>query len=237
MPPLTPLPLKEALRQLPRQYLKVLTKPSPATFAEEMNKASWDIVLVQIIGYGILAAIISAILAQVILQTALLPIFNNLPRTSAPTPALPPNFFVFYQRLLLGSSISNVVAIPLYFFLGVGIQFGLAKLFKGLGQYLVQSYTALLYQVPLNLLVVVLSLPLVFIPTVGLFLPSLISLPVLVYSIVLNIFAIMSVHRLSGGKASAVVLSPYGAYLLFICSIGVLYAILIFTIVSQTLAH
>jgi hypothetical protein len=39
-----------------------------------------------------------------------------------------------------------------------------------------------------------------------------------IYGIVLNVFAIMAVHRLSGGRAMAVVLIPVGiVILLFIC--------------------
>lgn len=229
-PPLTPLPLKEALRQLPRQYLRVLTKPSPATFAAEMNKAAWDIVLVQIIGYGVIATIISTILIQLLFQTMLISAFSNLPRTAA----LPPGFLVAYQRILLGTSISNVVAIPLVFFIGVGIQYGLAKLFKGQGLFLVQGYAALLYQIPLNLTISLLAIPFVFIPVAGILVTALLSFAVFVYSVVLNIFSLMAVHRLSGGKASAVVLLPYGAYLLFICGISFLYGILVYTIISQS---
>src|SRR6266568_2788245 len=46
-PTANPLPLGEALQQLPNQYIKVLTKPSARTFAEEIGKASWDIVWIQ----------------------------------------------------------------------------------------------------------------------------------------------------------------------------------------------
>src|SRR5437764_689764 len=44
-----PLPLGEAVRQLPNQYIKVLTKPSVLTFDQEKGKAAWDIVWVQLI--------------------------------------------------------------------------------------------------------------------------------------------------------------------------------------------
>jgi len=37
----TPLTLGEAIRQLPRQYVKVVTRPSAAAFAEEVGKARW----------------------------------------------------------------------------------------------------------------------------------------------------------------------------------------------------
>src|SRR5437588_11930731 len=56
VPPAAPLPLGEAIQQLPGQYIKVLTRPSAMTFAEEMGKASWGIVWVQLIGLAIIAA-------------------------------------------------------------------------------------------------------------------------------------------------------------------------------------
>src|SRR5690348_7612647 len=61
-PPQTaPLPLEQAIKELPSQYIKVLTKPSANTFAQEMGKASWNIVWAQLIGYAILTAILSYI--------------------------------------------------------------------------------------------------------------------------------------------------------------------------------
>jgi hypothetical protein len=54
-----PLPLSEAIGQLPNQYVRVLTKPSPFTFAAEMGKASWDILWVQLIAYAIIAGILA----------------------------------------------------------------------------------------------------------------------------------------------------------------------------------
>src|SRR5438270_13918176 len=58
-PQSAPLPLREAIRNLPNQYIKVITKPGPMTFAEEMGKASWDIVWVQLIFYAIISTILS----------------------------------------------------------------------------------------------------------------------------------------------------------------------------------
>ncbi|HEU5369713.1 MAG TPA: hypothetical protein VFU69_14670, partial [Ktedonobacterales bacterium] len=36
-----PRSLWEAIKQLPKQYWRILTKPGAATFAEEMGKARW----------------------------------------------------------------------------------------------------------------------------------------------------------------------------------------------------
>src|SRR5690348_14006544 len=49
-PQAIPLPLREAIKQLPRQYWKVLTRPGAATFAEEMGKAEWGIIWAQLLG-------------------------------------------------------------------------------------------------------------------------------------------------------------------------------------------
>src|SRR5207247_10447638 len=42
-----PPQLSETIWQLPRQYIKVLCRPSAQTFREEMGKAGWGIVLIQ----------------------------------------------------------------------------------------------------------------------------------------------------------------------------------------------
>src|SRR2546425_13266010 len=40
-PQQAPRPIGQAIQELPNQYIKVLTKPSAQTFAEEMGKADW----------------------------------------------------------------------------------------------------------------------------------------------------------------------------------------------------
>ncbi len=45
-------PLSEEIKELPRQYLEVLTQPGVATFAAQMSKATWRIIWVQLLGWG-----------------------------------------------------------------------------------------------------------------------------------------------------------------------------------------
>ena len=52
-----PLPFGEAIRQLPRQYLRVLTKWSATTYAEEQSKASWGMVWLQMALIAILGIV------------------------------------------------------------------------------------------------------------------------------------------------------------------------------------
>ncbi len=188
--PSTPLPLSEAIRQLPQQYIRVLTKPSAQTFAAEMGKAKWDIVWVQLIGYAVIATLL--IFLSTLTNAR---IYNPSGLSGAGTSIDPVAIQVLVQRIIL----AEVILIPLGFFIAVGIYYLIAKAFGGEGRFLTQAYTTLLFQVPITILTLLLAL----IPFVG-FIGSFVG----IYSIVLNVFSIMAVHRLSGGKATLVVLLP-----------------------------
>ncbi len=96
------------------------------------------------------------------------------------------------------------------FFIGAGILYLLAKIFGGTGDFLHHSYVLALVSVPLGVVDAILGV----IPILGL----LVSLAVGVYAIYLAILAMSSVHRLTTGKAAAVVLIPVGiAVVLSIC--------------------
>lgn len=187
-PPQTvPLPLEQAIKELPRQYVKVLTKPSANTFAQEMGKASWNIVWAQLIGYAILTAILSYISSLIMPN----------PFSTIGTTTLNP---VMIQLIHWGLTLRLTPLIILSFFIGTGIRYLIAKAFRGQGTFLAQGYTDLLFSVPLGILSALVSR----VPLLG----SVVAFGVSIYAIVLHIFSIMAVHRLSGGKATAVVLIP-----------------------------
>jgi hypothetical protein len=215
-PPSSPLPLGEALRQLPKQYIKMLTKPSAASFAEEMGKANWDIVWVQLLGYAVLAAIFNYL---IILINSSFGGLNNLPASSPITPTA-------IQAIELGFSLGTIVLIPISQFIVAGIYYGLSKAFKGQGTFLAQMYDTLLFQVPLGLIILVLEL----IPVVGIYLGGLVG----IYGIVLFIFMLMGVHRLSGGKATLVYFIPVIVAVLLACIFGIAIAILITSALKST---
>lgn len=200
---LRPLPLNEAIRQLPNQYVRVLTKPSAAVFAEELPKSSWDITLVQILFMIVVAIVIGLIRVA---------IAAGIANASLASSGFSGNGLGAASSLIyatsFGSVFLSILIIPVSFFIGVGVQFLLAKAFQGEGTFLTQSYTSLLYQVPMYIISALLSL-LTVIPVAGSILSILVSLAVFVYSVVLNVFQLMAVHRLSGGKAVWVVLIPY----------------------------
>ncbi len=200
-PQTTPQPLGQAIQQLPSDYIKVLTHPSAQTFAGEIGKASWGIVWVQLIGYAVIAAILG-FLNSLISSSRL-----NTTTTSGISPSA-------FTALLGGLSFAYIIIIPVAFFIGMGIFYALAKAFGGQGTFLQQSYATLLFQVPLGILTSLIGL----IPIAGAF----IALAIDIYLIVLQVFAIMGVHRLSGGKATAVVLIPVAVLLLLACALVVI---------------
>lgn len=122
------------------------------------------------------------------------------------------------QTSALSSSLGQIVAVPLGFFIAVGIYYLLARAFGGHGTFLRLFYTYLLFEVPLGII----SYLLFLIPFAGVF----ISLALGIYEIVLSVYMMMAVHRLSGGKATLVTL------LLFIVLFALACLILIFALVA-----
>ncbi len=212
IPPQAPLPLGEAIRQLPNQYIKVLTKPSAATFAEEQGKAAWDIVWIQLIIYAILAAVLGYL--------AFL-ISPNQFSTTGPNPVSPG----MVQAITLGAGFGLIILVPIGFFISVGIYYLIARAFGGQGTFLAQSYNTLLYSVPIGIL----SLLLRLIPILG----ALAGFALGIYAIVLNIFSIMAVHRLSGGKATAVVLIPVAVAFVLACVLAIVFIAIIAATIRQ----
>lgn len=186
-----PLPLGQAIRALPAQYLKIITRPSMQSFAEERGKASWSSVWLQLIALGILSALFS-VLAQLIAP----PHVGNVP-------GLSPATLQAVTTTLLALFI--LVGTPLAFLVAGAVFYWLARLFKGDGSYLQQVYTLTLFGMPLVLLSSLLEL----IPATSSWLPYLPHL----YSLALLVLSLMAVHHLSKGKALAVLLIPLGTAL------------------------
>jgi len=107
--PSAPLPLDQAVRELPNQYIKVMTNPSAQTFAQEIGKASWDIVWVQLLIYAVIASILGY-------MSTLIP--GALFGASSTGTSLPPGVI---QVILVASTIGAIIAIPITFFIGEGI--------------------------------------------------------------------------------------------------------------------
>jgi hypothetical protein len=171
--------LSRTLPQLPQRYFNALAKPSVATYTADIGDASWSLVWIQLLAWAILDAMLG-----------LLVNFMYPPATGT----------TFSTLFSLTTSIGLIGVVPLLFFLLMGIVYLLAKAFGGQGTFLEQCNSSLYIQAPLGIFSKLLAL----IPVVGRILNSVLSL----YGIVLQVFVIMAVHRLSRGKAIATILIP-----------------------------
>src|SRR5579875_1881152 len=219
-PPASPLRLGQAIRELPQQYWRVLSKPSAQTIAQEIGKADWGIVWVEIIGYAILGALLYA------LGFRLNPAFSQLNTLS--TPNNPVNVAMI-QNIMTGFAFSTVIWIPIGLFIGVGIYYLIAKAFHGEGTFLQQMYGTLLITVPIGLL----SFLLHIIPVIG----SLAVFALSIYAIVLNIFMLMAVHRFSGGRATLVYFIPVIVLILLACIFSFILAGVIVNALHSIYSH
>lgn len=219
-PPTSPLPLGQAIRELPQQYWRVLSKPSAQTIAQEIGKADWGIVWVEIIGYAILSALLYA------LGFRLNPVFSQLSTLSTPNN---PVDVTAVRNIMTGFALSMVIWVPIGLFISVSIYYLIAKAFHGEGTFLQQMYGTLLITVPIGLL----SFSLNIIPVVG----SLVVSALGIYAIVLNIFMLMAVHRFSGGRATLVYFIPVIVIILLACIFSFILAGVIVNALHSTYSH
>lgn len=185
-----PLSFREAIWQLPRQYIKVLCRPSVETFSNEKEKAHWGIVLFQFYALVVITVALSY-LAHFIPTSALHSVTALQFGSSQPFKFLP-------------SPSNGMTFILASFFIGLGTAYLFSRLSHGKGTFLAHTYCLLLCTVPL----VTISGLLLLIPATGTLVALLISLIFIlfVYRMVLHGFTIMAVHKLGGGQATFIVL-------------------------------
>lgn len=226
--------LGEAIRQLPRQYVKVVTRPSAATFAEEVGKARWDVFWTQLLSIAILSILLGLLEAPLIpriLQTAM----QNSTASSYPMSPQMVQMNQMIQGVTQNIIFASVILVPVFFLIGQGVYYLLARAFGGQGTFLAQGYTTLLFQTPLTVVSFVISLltlAFLILASPVQYLGTLFSSALSIYIIVLQIFAIMAVHRLSGGRAAATVLIPLAALVVLSCILGF---VIVFVILSTVL--
>ena len=185
-----PLPLYEAIGQLPRQYIRVLCRPSVQTFREEMGNASWGLAIIQLC----MLIIITVTLSYV---AHLIP-FSALHTTSAV------GMGSFKPFAFLPSPFNGIAFILGSFAIGLSTAYLFSRFWQGRGSFLLHAHSLLLCTVPL----VTISGALLLIPATGLLVVLLSGLVFLlfVYRLVLHVFIVMSVHDLSVTKATFIVL-------------------------------
>lgn len=188
-----PLPLGEAIRQLPNQYIRVLTNPKAAVFAYEQGKAAWDIIWVQIMLSSVVAALVGLMKFNAMILNWM--VHGHV---SSGTLQL---FKAFSSVFALG----YIILAPIFFFIVVGFYHLLAKAFGGKGTFLAYSYCTLLYTVPIGIISGLLSIASSQLDLLSP-LTSFVTSALGIYSIILPICMTMGVHRLSAARATLAVL-------------------------------
>jgi hypothetical protein len=139
-----PVSLWGAIKQLTRQYWRILRYPGSATFGQEMGKARWDIIWVQVIGLSLLSALF-VMLIFFIEFAFLSAIFASMPTPSGGE-SFPSDFMgLFFLPIPIFGVIALISGIGGYF-LSEGITYALAKAFGGQGDFKTQMYSSLLYR-------------------------------------------------------------------------------------------
>ncbi len=177
--------LSQTLSLLPNQYMKALIKPTVSTYSEGLRNASWASVWVQLLFWAIFDGVLG------FLVTLITPANATTVTSSAQFGP------VLQTAISLSTTLGLIMLVPLFFFVFMGIMYAIARALGGTGTLLEQCHVSLLYLVPVGLGSKLLS----FIPVVGKVLTYVLSL----YGIGLQVVAVMAAHRLSTGKATAVV--------------------------------
>jgi hypothetical protein len=208
-------PLPGGLRYLVQKWIRVTTKPGAQSFANELPTANWPDIWFGLLLLGVVtAAVFFAIITFV--KAIVLNVLSD-PNVS---PTVTPAQHQVVQRifdLLPPFAVSFVILVPLGFFVGMGIYWLFAKLFGGVGSFKDQAYAYSLSYVPIQLVSLLVSL----VPFLG----GLAAAALGIYGIVLAVFSLMASHRLSGGRATAVVLLPVAIVLILACGLFVALAI------------
>jgi hypothetical protein len=200
----------------------VTTKPGVNTFAAELPTANWGDIWLGVM----LLAVVSAIAGFI--HYTLFPAGSMIaPYLTGLTPdqraRLEPYLNNAFAQTTPGSQLTQIITVPLGFFIVQGIIFIFAKLFRGQGDFTHQAYAFMLYAVPIDAVVAVAGI----IPVLG----GLVGFALGIYGIVLAVMAVSSSHQIGIGRSIWVLVTPFLIFFALICGL----LILLIVAVSSTL--
>ena len=193
--------------ELWQTWLKASTSPSDATFADLRLKPNANITtaVIWMAIYGAIAAIaglVSSLIFAGTVQGALPSVLQQLDLPPAEMAQVEQALRFLPGNVAVGagfSSLANIIWVPVWFLIGVGIYHLIAKLLGGTGEYGRLAYLSAAFSAPLGIVTTLLSL----IPLAGCVTPL-----IGIYTLVLSYFAVKVEHQLSSGRAIMVILIP-----------------------------
>lgn len=190
-------------------WTNVLTKPSEETFEVERQRptANLTTALIWVVAAGLVTFIAQAItyllfdpVQQFIdIYTQLMTAYG-MSQTAIDELLTQVSSDSFSNSLLLGLFL-GVLLFPIFFLLGSGILWLVARVFGGQGDYNEQTYLISTYYAPLTMISVIAS----FIPFLGL----LISIFISIYQVLLTYFVLRVTHNITPGKAVGTLVAPF----------------------------
>jgi len=164
-------------------------------FLAEQEKANTEDTLLSVLVYTIATLVITMVTGFVQFQQITTMMGEQLPD-------LPFNLGTIFFVILIGT----VIISPISFYLSVGLQYLGVRLFGGSGDFKTHAYLMALIFVPTTILGGVVSI-VALIPFIG-FLAGLAGFGISIYTIILTVRAVKSVHNVTTGIAIAGIIVP-----------------------------
>jgi len=189
-------------------WIKATTSPNDATFEELRWKSDATVTtaLIWMAIYGAVSAaagVVSGLMFAGAMNTTVPAILEQANLSPEEMAQVEPILNAFAGGGTMGvaglASLANIITVPLFFLISVGIYFLIAKVLGGSGDYGRYAYLNAAFAAPLGILTTLLGL----VPFVGCITPF-----VSLYSLVLVYFATKAEHQMSSGRAIWVVLIP-----------------------------
>jgi len=208
-PPAPQAPVPSGFLNIFRKWVNVTTHPGAQSFASELPTANWGDIWIGLAIVAVVTAALGFFILEIVRSIALNALANN--------PQIPPDQLQGATQVfnaLPSFAVAYLALVPIGFFFSMGVYWLFAKMFGGTGSFRDQAYAYSLFYVPLQTI----SALLVLIPFLG----GLVSAGLGIYSIVLTVYSVMASHRLSGGRATAVVLLPIALVFILACALAVI---------------
>lgn len=186
-------------------WIRVLSGPKEETFEQE--QASPNATLATALIWTVIAAVVAAVfgfIQSLIFASSAQGMLGMISQMD-----LPPESQAMINQMLAGGLMTGMSGVgaflgilitPIAFLIGVGIIHLIANILGGRGDFGRYAYLSAAISAPVGILNAFLG----FIPVVG----GCVGFLILIYSIVLNYFAIKVAYSLSSGRAIAVILIP-----------------------------
>ncbi|BCL81797.1 YIP1 family protein [Ktedonobacteria bacterium brp13] len=186
--------------KLPGWYIRAILKPTPKAFAETSEYARWPLVWTQLI----ILLLIPLALGGIRLlfhdhSTGINPRSNILFGTIS----------ILTVGVSVGATILKAFFVPIIFFVGTALQYGIARILGGRGHYVGHCFSLLLYQLPLSIIGAVIIAVLIILHIQTFFYSPIVTIVLFVYGVIINIIAVMGIHHINQNRATTAVIVPY----------------------------